>query len=159
MLRKNVVIPMVVMVLFSVTGVWGHCQVPCGIYDDNARVTAMLEHAVTISKAMDHITELSGKSDPQQAQQLVRWVVTKEEHAEKIIRVISDYCLTQRVDSGQSDYVERLKRHHAVMRAAMKTKQYSSQEYVDDLKQSIEKLLKYYPAHRGGGRKVQRSKK
>ena len=65
------------------------------------------------------IAELAGKTDAQSQNQLVRWVVKKENHAQKIISTISDYFLTQRVKASQKDYVERLKKHHAVIVAAM----------------------------------------
>lgn len=35
-----------------------HCQVPCGIFDDPARVTALKEDAATVRKAMVQINEL-----------------------------------------------------------------------------------------------------
>ena len=36
-----------------------HCQVPCGIYDDSARVQSMLEDAATITKAEPMATAFS----------------------------------------------------------------------------------------------------
>jgi nickel superoxide dismutase len=42
-----------------------HCQIPCGIYDDHARVQAMLEDAITVEKSTKLIAELSGKLDAQ----------------------------------------------------------------------------------------------
>ena len=53
-----------------------HCQVPCGIFDDHARVHAMAEDAVTVAKAAKLITELSGKTDVI-TQQMMRWVMNK----------------------------------------------------------------------------------
>ena len=54
-----------------------HCQVPCGIYDDSARVKSMLEDAATIAKATKMMAELSGKTDAQSQNQLTRWVLNK----------------------------------------------------------------------------------
>ncbi|MEM6580241.1 MAG: superoxide dismutase, Ni [Pseudomonadota bacterium] len=125
-----------------------HCQIPCGIYDDNARVKAMLEDVATTRKAVTSIAELSGKSDPESNNQLVRWIMNKETHAQLIISTISDYFLTQRVKADQKDYVERLKKHHAVIVAAMKVKQNASMEYVNTLEVSVEALLPYYPEHK-----------
>lgn len=122
-----------------------HCQLPCGIYDDHARVLLMLEDAATIEKSVVLITELSGKSDPQSQNQLVRWVMNKEEHAQKIISLISDYFLTQRVNPAQKDYTARLIKHHAVIIAAMKAKQNADMAHVNALKISIKELLPYYP--------------
>lgn len=127
---------------------YAHCQIPCGIYDDYARVKSMLEDSTTAEKSAKLIGELAGKSDAQSQNQLVRWVMNKEQHAQKIISTISDYFLTQRVKPDQKDYAERLAKHHAVIIAAMKTKQNADQKYATMLKESIEALLPYYPEHK-----------
>jgi len=124
-----------------------HCQIPCGIYDDHARVQSMLEDAATVEKSAKLIAELAGKSDAQSQNQLVRWVMNKEAHAQKIISTICDYFLTQRVKPGQEDYSERLAKHHAVIIAAMKAKQNAAGENAKTLKESIEALSSYYPEH------------
>jgi len=125
-----------------------HCQVPCGIYDDHARVNAMLEDAATTKKAVALMLSLSGKSDVQSQNQMMRWVMNKEQHAQKVISTISDYFLTQRVKSDQKDYVERLKKHHAVIVSAMKVKQTSDVKNVAALESNIKALLPYYPEHK-----------
>lgn len=125
-----------------------HCQVPCGIYDDHARLKAMLEDAATVEKAARLINELAGKADAQSQNQLVRWVMTKESHAQKIIETISNYYLTQRIKPGQQDYAERLQNHHAVIVAAMKAKQNADIKYGEALTKSIQVLAGYYPEHK-----------
>lgn len=125
-----------------------HCQIPCGIYDDHARVKEMLEDAATVEKAIELIGELADKTDAQSKNQLVRWVMNKELHAQNVIATISDYFLTQRVKPSQEDYVERLKKHHAVIVAAMKAKQNSDMKYAKELSGSIEALAPYYPEHK-----------
>ncbi|PCK07768.1 MAG: superoxide dismutase [Alteromonadaceae bacterium] len=124
-----------------------HCQVPCGIYDDRARVKSMLEDVATVAKATTLIGELAGKSDAQSQNQLIRWVMNKEEHAQNIISTISDYFLTQRVKTSQEDYAERLAKHHAVIVAAMKVKQNADAKYTMDLLKSVQALDAYYPGH------------
>ncbi len=126
---------------------YSHCQIPCGIYDDHARVKSMLEDVATTRKAIMLISELSGKTDAQSSNQIVRWVMNKEEHAQNVISTISDYFLTQRVKLNQKDYVERLKKHHTVIVAAMKVKQNAEMKYVDALEASIMELFPYYPEH------------
>ena len=125
---------------------FGHCQVPCGIYDDASRVR-MLEDVSTIDKAIDQIIELNDKSDAQSAQQLVRWVNNKGIHAEKIITTISNYFLTQRVKPSTGDYLLRLSEHHRVILLSMKVKQKADAEVADDLRQAVAALSKYYPSH------------
>jgi nickel superoxide dismutase len=124
-----------------------HCQLPCGIYDDNARVLSMLEDVRTIEKAMRLISELSSSADPLSQNQRVRWVMNKEEHAQKIISTSCDYFLTQRIKPDAEDYLERLEKHHRVILGAMKAKQTVDLEIVKKLRKDVEALLTYYPAH------------
>src|SRR6056297_242001 len=95
---------LLVSLLAYSSAAYSHCQIPSGIYDDHARVKAMLEDAATARKAVTMLAELSGKTDPQSNNQIVRWVTNKEKHAQYIIETISDYFLTQRVNASQEDY-------------------------------------------------------
>ena len=124
-----------------------HCQIPCGIYDDHARVASMLEDVATIHKAVSQIADLAGKADPQSRNQLVRWVMNKERHAQNVIDTISDYFLTQRVKTSQEDYAERLAKHHAVIVAAMRAKQNADAGIVAELREAVEAVAPYYPEH------------
>ena len=139
------IIPLLAGLVLSVPGTArAHCQVPCGIYDDHARVQLMLEDSRTITKAVTLMGELSGKTDAQSKNQLVRWIVNKEKHAQNIISVISDYFLTQRVKPDQADYAERLKKHHAVIIAAMKAKQKADMAHAQALEKAVRALEPYY---------------
>lgn len=129
-----------------------HCQVPCGIYDHHARIHSMYEDAATIEKAVTQIQELSSKTDALSRNQLVRWVNTKEQHADAIQRTIADYFLTQVVKPAEpgdakafETYLKSLADHHAVLVAAMKVKQSVDPTAVDALKQALEKLETHYP--------------
>ena len=125
---------------------FAHCQIPCGIYDDHARLQSMLEDAATVKKATTMLAELTNKTDPQSANQTTRWVLNKETHAQNIISTISDYFLTQRVKPSQDNYTTRLTKHHAVIIAAMKAKQNADSTSADDLIANIQALEVYYPA-------------
>ena len=128
-------------------GLYSHCQVPCGIYDDYMRVVKMKEDASTIDKAITQIASLAGKTDVTSINQSVRWVMTKEQHAEAIIGSIANYYLTQRVKSDAADYATRLQAHHAVMVAAMKVKQDAKPATVTELRKAIDGIAGYYPEH------------
>lgn len=138
-------------VIVSSTQVEAHCQVPCGIYDDHARIHLMLEDVTTITKAVTQIEELSKKMDAQNLNQATRWIATKEEHASRIISTVSEYFLTQKVKDvapgagDYQDYLGKLAIHHRVMRAAMKTKQTVSLDAANALKAAVEELGKLYP--------------
>jgi len=142
----------------AMVGVWAvstpeasaHCQVPCGIYDDTARVAQLKEDTATIRKAVDQISQLSGEHDATSINQATRWIMTKEEHASHIIEVVSQYFLTQKVKpvaagaAGYDGYLKKLADHHAVMSAAMKTKQTVDSGKVDALAAAIDALAKHY---------------
>ena len=83
MKRLNGILALVLF-LSSFRSKYGHCQVPCGIYDDAVRIDQIEEDIATIRKAMGMIKGLSGKSDAQSMNQMIRWVNTKDEHASKI---------------------------------------------------------------------------
>jgi nickel superoxide dismutase len=108
---------------------FAHCEVPCGIYADRARIDALYEDAATIEKAMKQIAALSGKTDAQSVNQCVRWVQTKEEHAKKVQHTTWQYFMTQRVKLPKDDAakqkkgVEQLVALHGMLKAAMKCKQ------------------------------------
>lgn len=132
---------------FTGASLFGHCQVPCGIYDDASRVQQMLEDVSTISKAIDEIHVLNDKNDVQSNQQLIRWVNNKEIHADKIIDTISNYFLTQRVKPSAEDYLQRLSDHHSVILLSMKAKQKADEKIAEALKEAVEALSKYYHSH------------
>lgn len=128
-----------------------HCEVPCGIYADQMRFDAMLEDTSTIEKAMTEIAALTGKNDPLSANQLVRWVTTKEDHATKTQHVIAQYFMTQRLKPGtdeasQKAYVDKLTKAHAVMRAAMVCKQNVDTAHAAALRKAILSFHKAYTA-------------
>ena len=50
-----------------------HCQVPCGIYDDPARIAQLLEDATTIEKAIAQLNELAGAHEAKGMNQAIRW--------------------------------------------------------------------------------------
>jgi len=119
----------------------GHCQVPCGIFDDPARVEALKEDASTVRKAMVQINELSAQGTPLSLNQATRWVMTKEDHAKSIITTVSEYMLAQRVKkelfADEAEYMQALVAHHVLMQAAVKTKQVVDVAACDALEHAI----------------------
>ena len=71
----------------------------------------MLEDAETVEKSIKIINALSKKSDAHSRNQMVRWMMDKETHAQKIITTISDYFLTQQVNSSQKELLQYYSGH------------------------------------------------
>lgn len=120
-----------------------HCQVPCGIYDDHMRVHMMEEDMVSIEKAMKSIMALQQES-PVNYNQLVRWVNTKEEHAQKIQDLVSEYFLAQRIKPNQPQYTKRLELLHQLITGAMKCKQTLSVKYVKEMRKALKEFETIY---------------
>jgi nickel superoxide dismutase len=126
-----------------------HCQVPCGIYNDAARIIQIQEDFSTIQKAMTKIKELSQLQDATSMNQLTRWIMTKEDHASKIQKVVSDYFLTQRIkaktEGSEFDtYVKQTTTLHQILVTAMKCKQTVDLEHVDEGLYQIETFINLY---------------
>ena len=99
-----------------------HCEIPCGIYDDQARINELLEHVTTIEKSMKQIIAISKEKD-HNANQLVRWVMNKENHANELQHIVTQYFMTQRVKLDAKNYEKKLGLLHQMLVYAMKSKQ------------------------------------
>lgn len=144
MKRLFAVIALLAVVAVPAAYVYAHCQVPCGIYDDDARFVEMHEHFDTISKADAEIAALADKTDALSKNQLVRWVTTKDDHATKVQRIIGDYFMAQRIKADDGQYVDKLTAAHKVMVAAMKCKQTVDEGVADELHSAIDAFQEAY---------------
>lgn len=127
-----------------------HCEVPCGIYADQLRFQSMLEDQTTIAKAVSemakHLASMEDAPSVLAVNQLSRWVSTKEDHATRIQHTIAQYFMTQRIKADADGYAKKLAAAHAVMVAAMKTKQDPSAEVAGALREAI---YDFYRAYEG----------
>jgi nickel superoxide dismutase len=131
-----------------------HCQIPCGIYDDEARLEAIAENITTIEKAIRQIAMLSEAGSPDY-NQIVRWTNVKDEHADDIADIASWYFLQQRVKPVAKDrgddyqaYLNRLVLLHEILVYSMKTKQSTDLVNVEMLKR---RLNDFEDAYLGAG--------
>ena len=140
----------VLMFLCVSCKVWAHCEIPCGIYDDDARFEGLAEDINTIEKSMNKIIELS--NDPKaNINQLVRWVHNKEIHADKVNEVVTKYFLKQRIKpvdksrkSEYKDYTNKLTLLHLIMVNSMKAKQTTDLEHVKQMSTLVKEFHKAY---------------
>lgn len=117
-----------------------HCQVPCGIFGDELRVQMMEEDVATIEKAMRQVVAL-GKETPVNYNQVVRWVMTKDDHAQKIQDTVAAYFLAQRIKAPAEvegepweRYTRQLVLLHTMTVEAMKCKQTTDLAHVERLR-------------------------
>ena len=140
-----------ILALFTIsTKIYGHCQVPCGIYDDAVRIVQIEEDITTIRKSMNMINDLAGKSDAQSLNPISRWVTTKESHAQNAQETILNYFLAQRVkakEKGNKDrqkYVDQTLTLHQLIVKLMKCKQTVDQRNCSDAYELLDKFTNLY---------------
>ena len=155
-MKKSVLLISFLLFAFGFSKVtFAHCEVPCGIYHDELRVELIKEHIQTIEKAMNQITELQS-AEVINYNQLVRWINTKEHHANLIHEVAEQYFLTQRVkfaDPSDKDkyqkYIAQLTSLHELIVFAMKSKQTIDLENVEKMSTSLTAFEdSYFGEHR-----------
>ena len=123
--------PILILLLLLKNTIFAHCQIPCGIYNDALRIVEMKEDFHTIKKSIIKIKELSKSSDGFSHNQLTRWVITKDEHASNIQKIVSEYFLTQRIRETNPKYIEQTTLLQKLLVSAMKCKQNLNQDNVD----------------------------
>ena len=136
----------IAMVALGVSRVWAHCEIPCGIYDDQLRADLITEHSNTIEKSMKKIVELS-KQNPVNYNQLVRWVSNKEKHANEIQNIVTQYFMTQRIKPDAKKYSEKLAVLHKMLIYAMKCKQTANVDNVSTLRSLLKEFETLYFGH------------
>jgi len=138
--KKTASLGILVFVMVFASMVYSHCQIPCGIYGDQARFDMLAEHITTIEKSMQQITELSQKDTPN-FNQIVRWVQNKEKHADELSHIVTYYFMAQRIkpagnNKGKAyeEYIRKLTLLHEMLVYSMKAKQTTDLSNVEKLK-------------------------
>jgi nickel superoxide dismutase len=129
---------------------YSHCQIPCGIYDDEMRFNMISEHITTIEKSMKLIEELTNQ-DEVNANQIVRWVNNKEAHADELSQIITHYFMAQRIKIAAEGnvqeygkYVRKLTLLHEMLVTTMKAKQTTDLENVAKLRTLLKRFHDAY---------------
>jgi len=149
-MKSSVAALLMLVLTFGVAATsYSHCEIPCGIYDDEARVKMLEEHITTIEKSMAQITELSAAAD-KNYNQLVRWITNKEDHADQFQEIVSQYFLTQRIQpvapgsEGYSEYQNKTEILQRMLVEAMKCKQTTDSSHTEALRTLVKKFSEAY---------------
>lgn len=146
---KTCAVILSLLILVPASLAWSHCQVPCGIYDDEMRLEMIGEHIKTIERSMQQIEELS-KAESPNYNQIVRWVINKEEHADELSHIVTWYFMNQRVkpvpgdSQDYQDYLTKLTILHEMMVYSMRAKQSTDMEHVEKLRQLLKDFRRAY---------------
>jgi nickel superoxide dismutase len=133
----------------SARGAQAHCEIPCGIYDDGLRIALIREHITTVEKSMTMIKTLGAEAEVNY-NQLIRWTSNKEEHADEIQHIVSQYFMTQRIKPAAGPgpeydaYIAKLTLLHELLIEAMKSKQTLDQAHIDSMRRIVDSFEKLY---------------
>jgi len=148
---KTILLAAIIISTFLITSnSYAHCEIPCGIYQDSLRIQMINEHIETIEKSMKMINKLSAEGE-KNYNQIVRWVINKEEHAKKIQEIVSQYFLHQRIKLTDSNdkvkyakYLNQLATLHEILVYSMKAKQTTDLNYIKKLEDTVHKFAEIY---------------
>jgi nickel superoxide dismutase len=131
------------MMFFGTSNVAAHCEIPCGIYDDEMRVSMIAEHITTIEKAMTQITQLESQK-PTNHNQLTRWVMNKEHHANEAQQIVTQYFMTQKIKLDAEKYSDKVTLLHKMLVYAMKCKQTTDLTHIATLRSLLKEFQGIY---------------
>ncbi len=144
--KKKILLYSVAAILLVLGGsriVWSHCEIPCGIYNDPMRLDMIAEHIQTIEKSMNQINQLSA-AENKDNNQLVRWIMNKENHADYLSDIVTQYFMKQRINpvedkqnEAYGKYIRELTLLHQMMFYSMKCKQATDLKNVAQLKRCL----------------------
>ncbi len=149
-MKKIIVLTLFVSFFALAQTSYAHCEIPCGIYGDSLRIEQISEHITTLEKSMSQINELS-KAGDKNYNQLVRWVVNKEDHAAKIQDIVSQYFMHQRIKpvdptdvEAYAKYTNQLALLHQLLVFSMKAKQTTDLTVIEELRATLDKFAHSY---------------
>jgi len=101
------------------------------------------EHIATIEKSMNEIMALQ-KAKSINYNQLVRWITNKEDHANELQEIVTQYFMTQRIKMDRKDYGKELSLLHQMLVYAMKCKQTTDLANTGQLKSLLKEFETLY---------------
>lgn len=104
------------------SGIYAHCQMPCGIYHDDMVYDIVDQYIETMYKGISVMTE-SKFSTPRERNEFIRWVNTKENSSDQVAEQILSYFLQQKIKPGESDTAKKLESAHKLLFLLVQIKQ------------------------------------
>lgn len=131
------------IIFFAATYASAHCEIPCGIYDDEMRINIITEHITTIEKSIEQIRKLTSNKSIDH-NQLTRWIMNKEHHADELQKIVTQYFMTQRIKPDIKNYPQKLILLHKILLSAMKCKQTTDLAHISTLRSLLKEFQTLY---------------
>lgn len=120
---------------------------PCGIYHDDMVYDQIDQYVETMYKAVAEIEDNTFQN-PQQRNQLVRWVLQKDVQSDEATRLITTYFLQQKIKPDEPDTQEKVVSAHKLLFLIVAIKQNADKKIVLDFNEEWTKFKHFF--HRKG---------
>lgn len=114
-----------------------HCQMPCGIYHDDMVFDQVDQYIETMVKSIAKLKD-NKASNPQEKNEFVRWVVTKDHQSDDVSQLILTYFLQQKIKPGEPDTAKKIESAHKLLFYAVAIKQTVDFKAVSDFAEEWE---------------------
>lgn len=128
---------------FSLSSLAAHCQMPCGIYHDAMVYDQIDQFVETMVKGMTVIKD-NKFSTPQERNELVRWVNSKEEACDEVAHILTFYFLQQKIKPGEETSTEQLESVHRLLFYLVTIKQTADLKAVSNFDSEWEKFKLFF---------------
>lgn len=134
--------------LFGFQQAKAHCDIPCGIYDPHMAQVAALT-VIRMIDLMDEMKQAHGPDKPEYINNMPRYVLVKEEHAEIVkreVRVIfGDYVKQEQLDK----FPELPALVHKIYQLGSKCRQTADRQVAMDLLAAVNRFAEIFWATKG----------
>lgn len=140
--RNGLLFGLAVLVVCGSGNLHAHCQLPCGIYHDDMVYEEIDQYVETMFKGVSVLDE-NKFSTPTEKNQIIRWIINKEESSNGIATRITEYFLQQKIKPGEEDTDRKLRSAHKLLFLLVQIKQNVSLKIIKDFNDEWEnfKLL------------------
>lgn len=113
-MKKAIFLSGLLAVNFYFGGVEAHCQMPCGIYNDQMVYDKIDEYFMTMVKAVSALKD-NKFENLHDRNQFVRWITEKDAQSDEVANVITTYFLQQKIRPGDEDNFDLVKSAHKLL--------------------------------------------
>ncbi len=124
---------------FCMTSLFGHCQMPCGIYHDAMVFDQIDQYVETMVKAMHELNHVNTRN-VKDHNTFVRWVMEKEKASNDMAHLMNAYFLQQKIKPDEPDTVKRLTSAHKLLFLMVAIKQNVDVKIVDEFSDEWDKF-------------------
>lgn len=123
----------------SPISLYGHCQMPCGVYHDEMVFDQIDQYVETMFKGLTVMKD-SNFETPKERNEFIRWVMNKENMSNEVADTFLTYFMQQKIKPGEEDTPKRLESIHKMLFLLVQIKQNVDRQMIDTFLDEWEKF-------------------